>query len=101
MSPFRKQQEHLRHRVPAKAGTHHLPVPYRAYRRWAPAFAGARDLIPKDAAALDSDRESRNRPAQSGDQSFPYGEQVAVSPVDDVAVEKVTGDRQRVEDVFR
>jgi hypothetical protein len=32
-------------RVPAKAGTHLLPVPDGTNRRWAPAFAGAHGFL--------------------------------------------------------
>src|SRR3546814_9748135 len=52
-----------------------------------------------DAAPLGSPTESRNRPVEPIDQSFPRGEQVPVAPVEQVAAQEMPVDDQPVEHV--
>src|SRR3546814_1146236 len=49
-----------------------------------------------DAAPLGSPTESRNRPVEPIDQSFPRGEPVPVAPVEQVAAQEMPGDDQPV-----
>src|SRR3546814_14339180 len=52
-----------------------------------------------DAAPLGSPTESRNRPVEPIDQSFPRSAQVPVAPVEQVAAQELPGDEQPVEHV--